>query len=87
MKEFDDKKFQKAIKDRYFLNMKQFVSDLNVPNLSEAGYRAIDCHIHETGSDLPRALLAYYYAFVHTMRAASSAALCDRHASSARSGP
>lgn len=76
MKEFDDRKFQQTIKDRYFLQMKAFVADLNVPNLSEKAYKAIDCHIHETGSDLPRALLAYYYAFIHTMRAASSSALC-----------
>jgi hypothetical protein len=55
--------------------MRANIAELNVPNLSEKAYRAIDCHIHETGSDLPRALLAYYFAFVHTMRAASPSAL------------
>ena len=76
MKQFEDRKFQKIVRDRYFLQMKVNISELNVPNLSEKAYKAIDCHIHETGSDLPRALLAYYFAFVHTMRAASPSALC-----------
>jgi hypothetical protein len=76
MKSFEDRKFQKTIKDRYFQYMKQFISELRVPGLSERNYKQIDCVINETGSDLPRALLAYYYAFVHTMRAASASSLC-----------
>jgi hypothetical protein len=76
MKSFEDRKFQKTIKDKYFHHMREFVSELNVPGLSEQNYKRIDCNIHETGSDLPRALLAYYYAFVHTMRGQSKSALC-----------
>jgi hypothetical protein len=76
MKSFEDRKFQKTIKDRYFQFMKQFITQLRVPGLSEKSFKQIDCVINETGSDLPRALLAYYYAFVHTMRATSVSALC-----------
>ncbi|NPU64794.1 hypothetical protein HL667_07310 [Bradyrhizobium sp. 83012] len=76
MKSFEDKKFQKAIKDRYLQHMKQFVMELQVPGLSEKSYKQIDCAINETGSDLPRALLAYYYAFVNTMRGSSASVLC-----------
>jgi hypothetical protein len=76
MKSFEDKKFQKTIKDRYFQLMKQFIFELQVPGLAEKNYKQIDCVINETGSDLPRALLAYYYAFVNTMRASSTSVLC-----------
>jgi hypothetical protein len=76
MKSFEDKRFQKTIKDRYFLYMKQFIFELQVPGLTERSYRQIDCVINETGSDLPRALLAYYYAFVNTMRSSSASVLC-----------
>jgi hypothetical protein len=39
-------------------------------------YKRIDCTISETGSDLPRALLAYYLAFIHTMRSSTQSLLC-----------
>lgn len=76
MKSYENRKYQKPIKDRYFSLMKGFISDLNVPNLSESHYKRIDCTISETGSDLPRALLAYYLAFVHTMRNSTNSSLC-----------
>ncbi|MBR1234626.1 hypothetical protein [Bradyrhizobium sp. AUGA SZCCT0182] len=76
MKSFEDKKFQKTIKDRYFQYMKRFISELQVPGLAEKSYKQIDCVINETGSDLPRALLAYYYAFVNTMRGSSTSVVC-----------
>ncbi|WP_018316490.1 hypothetical protein [Bradyrhizobium sp. WSM2793] len=72
MKSFEGRKFQKPIKDRYFAYMKSFVTQLKVPNLPEKSYKRIDCSIKETGSDLPRALLAYYLAFIHTMRSSDS---------------
>ncbi len=76
MKSYHGHKFQKPIKDRYFSSMKSFVADLKVPNLSERNYKRIDCTINETGSDLPRALLAYYLAFIHTMRYSTNSSLC-----------
>jgi hypothetical protein len=44
--------------------------------LAEISYKAIDSNIRETGSDLPRALLAYYFAFIHTMKKFSTSAFC-----------
>jgi hypothetical protein len=76
MKSYEDRRYQKPIKDRYFSLMKSFISDLKVPNLSENTYKRIDCTISETGSDLPRALLAYYLAFIHTMRSSTNSSLC-----------
>ncbi|MGV7218607.1 hypothetical protein [Bradyrhizobium sp. UFLA05-112] len=76
MKSYERRKFQQPIKDRYFSYMKGFVTRLKVPNLPEKNYKRIDCSISETGSDLPRALLAYYLAFLHTMRATTESAPC-----------
>lgn len=76
MKSYENRKTQKPIKDQYFAFMKSFISDLKVPNLSESTYKRIDCTISETGSDLPRALLAYYLAFIHTMRDSTTSSLC-----------
>ena len=76
MKSFDDKKRQEGIKGFYLQQMKSFVHQLQVPNLTEKNYKAIDSNIRETGSDLPRALLAYYYAFTHTMKRYSTSAFC-----------
>jgi hypothetical protein len=76
MKSLDDKKRQDEIKAFYLRQMNSFVQLLQVPNLSEESYKAIDCHIRETGSDLPRGLLAYYYAFLHTMKRYSTSAFC-----------
>jgi hypothetical protein len=45
MKSFEDKKFQKTIKDRYFQFMKQFIFELQVPGLAEKSYKQIDCVI------------------------------------------
>jgi chromosome segregation ATPase len=59
MKSLDDKKRQNDIKAFYLRQMNSFVQRLHVPNLAVESYRAIDCHIRETGSDLPRGLLAY----------------------------
>lgn len=67
MKSYDDKKYQKKIKDHYLKKMAEFIAELRVPGLPESSYKRIDCSISETGSDLPRALLAYYYAILHTM--------------------
>ncbi|PSO32709.1 hypothetical protein C7G41_05245 [Bradyrhizobium sp. MOS002] len=76
MKSYENTKNQKPIKDRYFSHMKSFVTQLKVPKLSEKGYKRIDCSISETGSDLPRALLAYYLAFIHTMHSPTGSASC-----------
>lgn len=76
MKSFEDKKRQDTIKGFYLQKMNFFVQQLQVPNLTEKNYKAIDSNIRETGSDLPRALLAYYYAFIHTMHRYSTSAFC-----------
>lgn len=76
MKSFDDADHKKKIMDFYRGKMGEFVIGLRVPGLSPSTYSKIDCVIKETGSDLPRALLAYYYAFLHTMHEVSSKVAC-----------
>ena len=68
MKSFDDPAHKKKILAFYRKKMAEFLVALRVPGLTDKDYNRIDCSISETGSDLPRALLAYYYAFLHTMR-------------------
>lgn len=67
MKTFDDPTHTKEIMTYYRGKMAEFLVHLRVPGLLPSAYGKIDCTIRETGSDLPRALLAYYYAFLHTM--------------------
>lgn len=71
MKSYDDPEHTKKVMAVYRKRMADFLVQLRVPGLQPSGYSKIDCVIKETGSDLPRALLAYYYAFLHTMHAFS----------------
>lgn len=74
MKSYKDKKREKEIHAFYTQKMRTFLSDLNV-NLPADSYKRVDSLVKETGSDLPRALLAQYYAFIHTLHAYSTSLL------------
>ena len=56
--------------------MAAFLRDLNVHNLPDSDYQTIKGTVHDTGSDQPRAVLAYVYAFVTTMVEFSSSPMC-----------
>jgi energy-coupling factor transporter ATP-binding protein EcfA2 len=60
---------KKAILSWYKARMKEFLNALNVNVLSEDDYNSLDKQIKNNalGSDLPRALLAQYFAFLSTM--------------------
>lgn len=60
----------------YRSRMREFLLRLDVMNLKPNSYQGIAARIHETGSDLPRALLAYYYSFLHTMKKHGSTVFC-----------
>jgi hypothetical protein len=75
MDRYDDANRKKAINKRYRELMRSFLFDVEVHTLNyEKLY--VYSHISETGSDLPRALLAYYYSILHLMRENSTAAFC-----------
>ena len=56
--------------------MTKFLKELDVHSLAESDYKSIEGRIKDTGSELPRAILAYKFAFLHTMMKHSSSPLC-----------
>jgi hypothetical protein len=73
MKSYSDRKREKSIKDFFAEKLHGFALHLQVPTLPESFFKSLYANPPETGSDQPRALLAYYYAFAHTVREYSSA--------------
>jgi hypothetical protein len=76
VKLYDDRKLAKEINDEYVKFMRQSLVKLAVVNLPEAKFKRLDASIEESGSDLPRALLAYYFSILHTIRTRSSSTFC-----------
>lgn len=54
----------------------EFAEELNVSNAVSSVNPRVDMSIRDTGSDLPRAQLAYYYAVLHTVNKYSTACMC-----------
>ena len=73
MKSYTDRKRDKNIREFFAEKLQRFALHLQVPGLPESFFKSLHANPPETGSDLPRALLAYYYAFAHTVREFSSA--------------
>lgn len=76
IKQFDNKDHRKQITAEYAALMKAFLHQLEVHNIEEKTYSRIACKIEETGSDQPRALLAYYMSFLNIMLKHSSSPYC-----------
>jgi len=75
-RETADRKRLKEISETYQTFMSKFLHDLDVHTLREKDYKDIKGNIKTTGSELPRALLAYRFAFFHTMLKHSTSPLC-----------
>ena len=69
---------KKNIVTWYKARMKEYLNTLNVGVLSENDYKTLDKQIRNNalGSDLPRALLAQYFALISTMNEFNSFVLC-----------
>ena len=67
LKEIEDPERIREIKAFYIESMRKNLFSLDVNTLSEKDYKSIISKISEIGSDLPRALLAYYYAILETI--------------------
>lgn len=69
---------KKEIVTWYKARMKEYLNALNVGVLTEDDYKSLDKQIKNNalGSDLPRALLAQYFAFLSTMNQFNSFVLC-----------
>jgi hypothetical protein len=76
LKFYDDKERQKEIRTLYTDTMNNLLLKLDVHTMSQKSFKAIDSVIKETGSSLPRALLAYYYSFLKVVNKYSTATFC-----------
>lgn len=73
-----DSKQKKLILEYYQARMKEYLNELNVLVLEEADYKRLDQVIKNNalGSDLPRSLLAQYFAYLQTMHKYNPATIC-----------
>jgi hypothetical protein len=76
LKGLENKERTKAIKNEYLQNMHYFLDKLDVRTMTEDTYKAITSTIKESGSGLPRGLLAYYFSILKIMKKHSSATFC-----------
>ena len=65
---FEDRERKSRIEQEYRNLMGNFLTMLSVHGLGESSYRRLDCNIRETGSDLPRAILAYVFSMLHLVK-------------------
>jgi DNA repair exonuclease SbcCD ATPase subunit len=72
----DSTKKRKEIKKIYLDLMETHLKELNVNSININDYERIDCKIKETGSDFPRALLAYYYTILNIIDKHSTSVFC-----------
>jgi hypothetical protein len=71
-----DKERQAQILDLYGRRFRAYLAALDVKTLPDSVTKKIAPEIRETGSDLPRALLGYYFAILDTMRQFSTSTYC-----------
>lgn len=71
-----DKERQKSIKDDYLKYMNINLMKLDVLNVEENDYKNITAQIKETGSALPRLLMAYYFSIFQVMKKHSTTTFC-----------
>lgn len=76
MEKFSDAAHRREILDYYRHAMSENLGRLNVVGLDEKTYKTPDKRISESGSDQPRALLAFYFAMFSTINRFSTSTLC-----------
>lgn len=76
VKKYEDKDRAKRIKGDYKAYMSNFLRALNVHSLTEKSYSRIDSSINESGSAMPRALMAYYYSILHVIKKEGTSTFC-----------
>jgi hypothetical protein len=68
LKAISDKSKRQEIEQYYFTRMSANLTRLNVKTVPLSTVEKIDCKVRDTGSDQPRALLAYDFAVFDTIR-------------------
>ena len=76
VKKFEDRKRALDIRSEYRDLMGNYLRILNVHSLDEKYYKRIDSSIQESGSAMPRALMAYYYSILNIVKKYGSSAFC-----------
>lgn len=76
LKSLLNKDKRESILSTYRHLMHRYLAELDVKSLKEESYRKIDTKIPETGSALPRALIAYYFSIFELMKRYTSSAFC-----------
>ena len=76
LKKYIDKKRANEIKAFYRSSMRRNLNLLDVSSLEESAYKKIEASIKETGSDQPRALLAYFFSILQVIEEYGSSAFC-----------
>lgn len=76
LKKFEDKNRVTTICDYYKDVMGRNLCNLNVSNVSPKSYSRIESGIKETGSDMPRAILAYNFAILATIAKHGTSVMC-----------
>src|SRR5690606_24758970 len=74
VKKFEDKKRASDIRAEYRDLMGINLKQLNVHSIDEKYYKRIDSSIKESGSVMPRALMAYYYSILSIIKKYGSSA-------------
>jgi hypothetical protein len=75
-KAIENKDRKNEIELFYLIAMKKNLDALEVKSLSTDAYKGVISKVNDTGSSLPRALMAYYFAIFETMRKYSTSAFC-----------
>lgn len=76
MRRYEDKKRTRSIKEYFLGEFSRLLMRLDVQNTSAEAFKRLDAKIRETGSDRPRAILAYYLASIKTIAKHSTCAMC-----------
>jgi hypothetical protein len=75
-KSLENKVRKNEIELFYLLKMESNLSSLGVSNLNRSAYKGVLSKINDTGSSLPRALMAYYFAIFETINKYSTSIFC-----------
>jgi hypothetical protein len=76
LKETEDRQRGDEIRDFYLKTIQAALRELDVQRIRDSSFVNMWAQVKETGSDLPRALLAFYYSYLSTVRRYSTATFC-----------
>lgn len=75
-KAIENKDKKNAIELFYLTAMETNLSSLEVSSLKTSAYKGVVSKVNDTGSSLPRALIAYYFALFETIQKYSTSVFC-----------